>query len=81
MIAVLNYFEYVSATYEKNVADREMIEDSFKLAMTRWYGDLAEFIRVAKEVREGDPWPPLTRVINYWEREELRERSPTGRVE
>ena len=79
-IALLNYFEFVTAAWENQVADREMIEHSFKNTILRWYRDLYEFMALMKNTRKYEPWPPLQRVVEHWKREgnEIRVVPPTG---
>jgi hypothetical protein len=79
-IALLNYFEFVTAAWENQVADREIIEHSFKNTILRWYRDLYEFMVLMKNTRKYEPWPPLQRVVEHWKREglDIRIVPPTG---
>jgi Domain of unknown function (DUF4760) len=79
-IALLNYFEFVAAAWENQVADRKMVEDSFKRTILRWHHDLEEFMNVMKSTRGYEPWPPLQRVVTKWKADDaqLQEVPPTG---
>ncbi|MDQ1638092.1 MAG: hypothetical protein QOF62_1431 [Pyrinomonadaceae bacterium] len=79
-IALLNYFEFVASAWENQVADRKMVEDSFKKTILRWHHDLEEFMNVMKTTRGYEPWPPLQRVVTKWKAddEQLKEAPPTG---
>jgi hypothetical protein len=81
-IALLNYFEYVTAAYEKNVADRNIIEDSFQPTILRWHHDLEEFISIMQKIRGYHPWPPLQRTVAKWKAEEegRQDKPKTGTV-
>ena len=79
-IALLNYFEFVASAWENQVADRKMIEDSFKKTILRWHHDLEEFMSVMKATRQYEPWPPLQRVVSKWKADDanFEEVKPTG---
>jgi hypothetical protein len=79
-IALLNYFEFVASAWENQVADRKMVEDSFKKTILRWHHDLEEFMNVMKSTRGYEPWPPLQRVVTKWKADDaqLQEVPPTG---
>ncbi len=79
-IALLNYFEFVAAAWENQVADREMVENSFKHTILRWHRDLYEFMDLMKNTRKYEPWPPLQRVVQIWKTESVEPKnvSPTG---
>lgn len=80
IVALLNYFEFLAAAWENQVADREMIEHSFKHTILRWYRDLYEFMVLIKKTRNYEPWPPLQRLVEHWKQEgaEIRIVPPTG---
>jgi hypothetical protein len=65
-IALLNYFEFVASAWDKEIADREIIEDSFKSTILRWHHDLEEFMIEMKKTRQYEPWPPLQSVVAQW---------------
>lgn len=81
-IALLNYFEFVASAWENQVADRQMLEDSFKKTILRWHHDLEEFMTVMAKTRQYEPWPPLQRVVAQWKADDARVRpvSPTGLI-
>ena len=81
IVALLNYFEFVAAALENQVADREMIENSFKHTILRWHRDLYEFMVLIKKTRNYEPWPPLQRLVDHWKKQEsaeIRVVPPTG---
>ena len=71
-IALLNYFEFVASAWENQVADRKMIEDSFKKTILRWHHDLEEFMSVMRATRQYEPWLPLQRVVAKWKADEIQ---------
>lgn len=80
-IALFNYFEFVAAAWENQVADRRMIEDSFKKTILRWHRDLEEFMILIKNTRGYEPWQPLQRVVAQWKADDAKhpEVPPTGK--
>jgi hypothetical protein len=65
-ISLLNYFEFVTAAWEEDIADHAVIEDSFKSPILRWHGNLQQFMYVMQDARQYEPWQPLQRVVNIW---------------
>ena len=83
IVALLNYFEFVAASWENQVADREMLENSFKHTILRWHRDLYEFMVLIKKTRNYEPWPPLQRLVDHWKKQdsaEIRVVPPTGNL-
>ena len=67
LIELLNFFEAVAVAWESGVADRELIERSFRGVLRNYYDGLHNFIAVVNELRETDPWEPYVTLIRRWE--------------
>ncbi|MGE3959682.1 MAG: hypothetical protein AB7H96_23405 [Vicinamibacterales bacterium] len=65
-VELLNYFESICVAYRHGVADREMVEESFRNALNHWVYVLGEFIEVVKVNRGYSPWEPFTDLVTYW---------------
>lgn len=66
LIQLLNYFEMVASAYNNDVADKKMIEDSFKRVMIRYHEVLKNFIDIVIVHRHGNPWQPYSELVNKW---------------
>lgn len=69
LIELLNFFEAVAVAFESGVADRKLIEDSFRGVLRNYYEALHNFIVVVKESRGLNPWEPYVTLIRRWEPE------------
>ena len=80
MLELLNYFEFVTTAYATGVADKKLVEQSFKYAMVQWHAILDNFIIVAEEGLGFQPWSPSLKVIQNWRASAAmkKERPPTA---
>lgn len=72
LIELMNYLEGIAVAWEKNVVDRDFIRDSCGVAILDTCTFFSQFILTMTENRRREPWPPLSRVVNVWEAEDLR---------
>ncbi len=81
-VELLNYFEFISVAYSYNVADQQIIEESFRNVLERWYDILHEFINVVAENRRyknpESPWQPYVDLIKSWKATTPKRRGKTG---
>jgi len=69
IMALLNHFETIATAYRHEVADRTMIEESFRDALVWWHDNLQNFIAVCKEnvTDTGfEPWKPFVDLVRQW---------------
>lgn len=78
LIELLNHLESIASSYRNAVGDRQIIEESFRPALSRWHDILVNFILVVKEHRGYDPWEPFVTVVDYWKRKPFKPRPMTG---
>ncbi len=58
---LLNYFEYVSAAYNKRTVDQEIIRNSFSITMLRYYIVLRNLMIIEFLNSKRNHWKPFTR--------------------
>ena len=75
LISLFNFLEGMAVAWEKNVVDQELIRDSCGVVMVDTCTYFAQFILLMTEESRRAPWPPLDRVVEYWEVHELRQRA------
>jgi hypothetical protein len=65
ILALLNYFEYVSAAYYNNVVNKEVITEAFKDSMIRWSKCLVQYVNY---MSTSDPpaWRSFTKLVEHW---------------
>src|SRR5262249_51650739 len=63
LIELLNYCEYVAVSFQREVGDRKILEESFQETLRRWHYELSPFIEVTKERRGYNPWRPFSKFI------------------
>ncbi|MBC6426072.1 MAG: DUF4760 domain-containing protein [Ekhidna sp.] len=82
-LELLNYFEYISSVYLNRVADKKMVEESFKTTLIQWNRILNHFIEEVKTHREYQnkkPWGPYHEVIKLWSLPDEIFRQETDRI-
>lgn len=81
LISLINYFESIASAYENSVVDRIVIEQSFAPLII----DVSRYFRpfiIKKRKQAGrEPWPPLAKAVNAWERERFRVKAEEGAAE
>jgi hypothetical protein len=75
---LLNHFEYISVSYMRSVADKEIVEDSFKNILIKWHHILNPFIQVVEKNWGFNPWQPYSDFIKMWDEKPKSLCKPTG---
>ena len=75
---LLNYLEYVSTAYMHSVADKKIIETSFKQSLVNIEKILINYIEIVKERRGYQPWQSYLDVVSGWRPGEKDKRPPTA---
>ncbi len=75
-IELLNHFESIAAAYRNHVADRQMIEESFRSVLVRFYDILGNFMEEVKQHRGYEPWKPYHIVVREWKTVPVKKRRP-----
>jgi hypothetical protein len=78
IIQLLNYLEFVVASYNVNVADEEVIMSTMKNPIVRWATILNNFLDVVEMCEGYQPWGPLRKAIKDWEHVPSQRRLPTA---
>lgn len=68
IVELLNYGEYVAVSYDKRVADREILAESLCRTVTRWYRQLKPYVLATERHRGFDAWKPLSDSVVELER-------------
>lgn len=63
IIHILNYFEYVSQSYLRNAANKQIIHESFRTTMVRLYFVLSNYILKEIITTGRNPWLPYTSFV------------------
>jgi hypothetical protein len=58
---LFNYFEYVSAAYNRGTVDKKKIKDSFSLTMLRYFTVLRNFFMLEFLTSKRNHWTPYTK--------------------
>ena len=61
IIRLLNYFEYVSAAFNRGSVDKKIIRNSFSVTMLRYYIVLRNFMIMQFLVSKRNHWRPFTK--------------------
>lgn len=64
--SLLNYFESVATAYERNIGQKDMLEDSLAGPMMDWRKHLKYYTALADCVRHHQTWAPYYRVVDVW---------------
>ena len=75
---LLNHLEYISVSYTRGVADKEIVEGSFKNILIKWHRILNPFIQVVEEKWGFNPWQPYSDLIKIWDVKPKPLRKPTA---
>ncbi len=75
LIALLNYFEGIAIAYELHVVDRTAVVDSVGTVILDVYVYFQPFIEEMRRINRRDPWPPLRRVVELWQKEAIRDKA------
>ena len=79
--SILNQFEFLATAYMQNVADKQIIEESFKKQLIRLHKILSNYLKVVEEHRKYQPWEPYINLVEKWEFEDKQKkdiRKPTA---
>jgi hypothetical protein len=66
IIELINFLEAISVAYIWGIADRELIEFSFKPTILNYSKALQHFVAVVIACRGHDPWKPYTELLELW---------------
>jgi hypothetical protein len=75
LIKLFNYFEGIAMAYEQHVVDRAAIEDSVGTVILDVCIYFQPFIKEMRKVNRRDPWPPLSRVVELWLTQAIRQKA------
>lgn len=66
ILELLNFFEAIAVASRNNIADRGMIETSFRGTLENYNDAFRDFVAYVKECRGYNPWEPFDDLIREW---------------
>ncbi len=81
LITTLNFFEAMARGYELSSVERETVRESFgPMVLDVWHFFLP-FIDKMRADRKREPWPPLLRVCEVWDADDMRQKKAADAVD
>jgi len=72
VINLLNYFEDIAMLYLNDMLDKEMVDDTLKNAIMRYYDKLLPLKDCIDKHAGYKSWKLLDSLIEYWRREDKK---------
>jgi hypothetical protein len=68
----MNYFEDVAVLYQTGMADRNIIDNSLRRPLTRYYHKIKPLADCIDKVAGYQSWKPLDDLITTWEKDDKK---------
>ncbi|MGA2623363.1 MAG: hypothetical protein ABSF91_05865 [Bacteroidota bacterium] len=66
MNTIMNYLELIAVAAYNNVADEEILSQSYDVPFDRWYRILSDFREHVSKHRKYNPWKPVDKLHEKW---------------